>query len=469
MLRIKKLVLKCIGPFDYQQFDFTTQAENPNVHILLGANGTGKSTILHALAGVFDYFENDHKEHLSNKLVKKFHFFAQDEKEMYESFSHTIITQNNKNVDKVVCYGCKNCSNIHQSFDKTQSSNDTINKSGKAYQSIALTKDLTHYKNSILNKDLKNKKFKFAAFGYSGYRFIESENVEISDKDNFNPLKLALEFNKGSAVSEKHFQLSSWIVSRYSKAAIEESLGNKAIADNYRIALTKLIDSINKLTNNEYTIGIETNPWKVGITYCGKNLEFDTLPDGLRSILSWLGDLLMRLDAIPWEDKTISITEQNIFLFLDEVEVHLHPTWQYKILPLLVDLLPNAQIFVSTHSPFIVNSIDNAKVHLLENINCNSKMVKEPILSQTGWSITHVLENIMNAKNRFGVSTTLDLEKFEQLETEIVIGNQANLNEFKDLISKLFDDGEEVHAMIAPKLFRLNKITGIDFFNGKDK
>lgn len=62
-----------------------------------------------------------------------------------------------------------------------------------------------------------------------------------------------------------------------------------------------------------------------------------------RSILSWLGDLLMRLDAIPWEDSTLLPTEQNIFLFLDEIEVHLHPTWQYKILNMLKKLLPNAQ------------------------------------------------------------------------------------------------------------------------------
>ena len=71
----------------------------------------------------------------------------------------------------------------------------------------------------------------------------------------------------------------------------------------------------------------------------------------------------MRLDAIPWENKSIPITEQKIFLFLDEIEVHLHPTWQYKILGIINNLLPNAQIFISTHSPFIINSIDNAKIY----------------------------------------------------------------------------------------------------------
>ncbi len=468
MFNIKNLTLKNIGPYLNQTFDFTVNKANPNIHIFLGSNGTGKTTILHSLASVFDYFENDHKEHTSNKIAKRFHFFKEDNKEMAESYAHSVVTENSLIVDKLINYGCKNCSNIHQNFDKTISQTLGIAKTGKGYKTSPNSKDLLYYKSSISAKDLSNKKFKFAAFAYSGYRFIESEKIEISNNENYNPLHLALEFNKKDKESEKDFQLSSWIVSRYSKAAIEETLGNKEQAVKFRVALNKLIDSINKLTNNEYTIGISTNPWNVGIKHCGKDLEFDVLPDGLRSILSWLGDLLMRLDAIPWENNSIPITEQNIILFLDEIEVHLHPTWQYKILTLLNELLPNAQIFISTHSPFIVNSIDNAKIYLLENNNCIAEMKTEPILSQTGWSISYVLENLMNAKNRFGFETTVDLEKFNQIDLEIVNGNLKNEAIFIELIKKLANDSEEVLSLIAPKIFRLNKITGKNYLNGEN-
>jgi len=229
-----------------------------------------------------------------------------------------------------------------------------------------------------------------------------------------------------------------------------------------------LIECINTLTDNEYTIGIKTNPWHVGITYCGNDLEFDVLPDGLRSILSWIGDLLMRLDAVPWVDDSIPITEQNIILFLDEIEVHLHPNWQYKILPMLKDLLPNSQIFISTHSPFIVNSIDNEKIYLLENHNCVAEMTNEPLLSPTGWSISYVLENIMGAKNQFGLETTINLKRFNALDTEIVNNNFTNELEFIKLYKKLAGDSEEVLSIIAPKLFRLKKVTGKDFLDAEN-
>ncbi|MCK5522118.1 MAG: AAA family ATPase [Thiomargarita sp.] len=91
-------------------------------------------------------------------------------------------------------------------------------------------------------------------------------------------------------------------------------------------------------------------------------LEFEVLPDGLKSIISWLSDLFMRMDRIPWLDDC-RILERRFILFLDEIEIHLHPIWQRKILPVIQKLFPNAQIFVSSHSPFIVASVSDAYVY----------------------------------------------------------------------------------------------------------
>lgn len=466
MIKISQLVVKNIGPYKEQKFDFSIKTGHPDIHIFTGANGTGKTTLLHALASAFDYFENNHKEHLSNNFYKRFHLFEDDnkEKDMAKSYAHVIVQNQKGIVDKIVCYGCKNCHNIHQVFEKTINKNNSVTKNGNAYKPQPNSKEFINYKTAIVSTDISTRKFKFAAFAYSGYRFVKSENIVLDDSQKFNPLNLALEFVKDKNTA---FRLSNWIVSRYSKAAIEETLGNLDSAKKYREALNLFIKSINDLTNNEYTIKIETNPWKVGITYCEKVLEFDVLPDGLRSILSWLGDLLMRLDEIPWEDKSIPITHQNIILFLDEIEVHLHPTWQYKILPLVKELLPNAQIFVSTHSPFIINSIDNAKVYILENKDCYTKLTST-ILSDTGNSYTYVYDHILHAKNMFGYETMKDIERFNQIDAEIVLKNYTNESEFKEVVKRLMTEGEEVMAIISSKLFRLKRVTGKDYLNGEN-
>ncbi|MBK8628340.1 MAG: AAA family ATPase [Saprospiraceae bacterium] len=472
MVSIRKLSMKSIGPFDIEDFEFQKSEDGTDIHIIVGPNGTGKTTILHSLAGAFDYFQPDHAEHVSNNIHKRFvkfnGKFSEDEKDFATSHSHTILVNDSgKIIDKIVNYGCTHCGNIHQNFEKTISQQITKSENGNNYQNQPQNKDLLYYKNAIKSKDLIGKKLKFAAFGYSGYRFIETEEVQIKEKENFNPLHLALEFVKRKDGSEKEFNLSNWIVSTYSKAAIQEVNNNKELASKLRHGINKLIDCINDLTDNEFSIKIETSPWFVNISYCGNNLEFDVLPDGLRSILSWLGDLLMRLDVIPWEDDTLLTTEQNILLFLDEIEVHLHPTWQYKILNMLKKLLPNAQIFITTHSPFIINSIDNAKIYVLELDNCKSKL-KEVLNSETGWSIEYVLEYILNTKNRFGYETTVDLKRFNEIAQEISTKDFNKEDEFKQLIKKLVNDGEEVTSIIAPKLFRLEKVTGKKYLEWKE-
>ena len=54
-------------------------------------------------------------------------------------------------------------------------------------------------------------------------------------------------------------------------------------------------------------------------------------------------------------------------VLIDEIETHLHLELQKKILPLLVQMYPRIQFIVSTHSPFILSSIDNAVIFDLEN------------------------------------------------------------------------------------------------------
>ncbi len=468
MINIKQLIIERVGPFEKEKFDFSIENGHPNIHIFTGSNGTGKTTLLHAIASAFDYFEDDHEEHISNNLYKRFHSFQKDDKGISKSYTHSILVEKkvDKILDKIYSFKCSKCNNLHQHYEKTVKSNDfSVANKENSYQTRPLSKELLAYKSAIGAKDISNKKFKFAAFGYSGYRLISSAKVHMEDDDYSNPLKLALEFVKERDTGA---MVSNWIASRYSKAAIEEIHGNKAVADRYREGLNCLIGCINELTNNEYKFEIKTNPWKVCITYFGKEIEFDVLPDGLRSLLSWLGDLLVRLDEIPWEDASIPVNEQPIILLLDEIEVHLHPKWQYQILPLVQKVFPNAQIFLTTHSPFILNSIDNAKIYKLQTINGISKL-ESIILSNTGHSYNYVYENILETFNRFSISTMKDLKRFNELDAEIIKGDLSNEQEFKEVVKRLFSEGEEVTDIISSKLIRLQRVTDKNYTHGENK
>ena len=79
-----------------------------------------------------------------------------------------------------------------------------------------------------------------------------------------------------------------------------------------------------------------------------------------------VSDLILRMDK-NWllEDKISEYDYQGIVL-IDELETHLHIELQKKIFPFLTKFFPKIQFIVTTHSPYILNSISNAKAYDLE-------------------------------------------------------------------------------------------------------
>ena len=90
--------------------------------------------------------------------------------------------------------------------------------------------------------------------------------------------------------------------------------------------------------------------------------DFNTLADGYSAIINVVTDLIFRME----KHKKKSYDVQGLVL-IDELETHLHIDLQKKVFPFLTRFFPRIQFIVSTHSPFILNSIDNAVIYDLEN------------------------------------------------------------------------------------------------------
>jgi len=78
-------------------------------------------------------------------------------------------------------------------------------------------------------------------------------------------------------------------------------------------------------------------------------VEFHQLAAGNKSIIAMLGDMVIRLLKVNHEAKQLS--DLKGIVLIDEIEAHLHPIWQKKIVRLLTELLPNVQFIATTHSP----------------------------------------------------------------------------------------------------------------------
>lgn len=92
--------------------------------------------------------------------------------------------------------------------------------------------------------------------------------------------------------------------------------------------------------------------------------DFNTLSSGYSAILDIVVDLIMRMEKTS--NRKFEYNMPGIAL-IDEIETHLHLELQKNIMSLLTTIFPNIQFIVTTHSPFILNSLDNVVIYDLEN------------------------------------------------------------------------------------------------------
>lgn len=91
--------------------------------------------------------------------------------------------------------------------------------------------------------------------------------------------------------------------------------------------------------------------------------DFNTLSSGFAAVLDIVLDIIIRMEKQT--NKSFDFNVPGIVL-IDEIETHLHIEMQKTVLELLTTIFPNIQFVVSTHSPFILNSIQDAVIYDLE-------------------------------------------------------------------------------------------------------
>lgn len=106
------------------------------------------------------------------------------------------------------------------------------------------------------------------------------------------------------------------------------------------------------------------------ISQHGKELfDFNTLSSGYQAVLDIVLDIIMRMG-----NQTQRSFDFNVpgIVLIDEIETHLHLELQKNIMPLLTSIFPNIQFVITSHSPFILGSIEDVVIYDLEN----EKLVK---------------------------------------------------------------------------------------------
>lgn len=140
-----------------------------------------------------------------------------------------------------------------------------------------------------------------------------------------------------------------------------------AAPDERRSVLPIVRGAVESLFQRAKNLRIERSPQRMLIDVEGVTLDVAQLSDGEKGLLAMTGDLARRMVlAAQHAERPL---EHPAVVLIDEIELHLHPGLQRTILPKLRKVFPKVQFIVSTHSPQVLSSVHAENVRLLRDFS----------------------------------------------------------------------------------------------------
>ncbi len=199
----------------------------------------------------------------------------------------------------------------------------------------------------------------------------------------------------------------------------------------------------------EFTnLTVRRQPLRMEVEKQGKKLIVNQLSDGEKCLMAMVGDLARRM-AIANPTRPDPLQGQGIVM-IDEVDLHLHPQWQRMVIPKLLDVFPNCQFLISTHSPHVINHAQAEHVFHLQMRN--HALVCEHPAEAYGKSIDRTLEDLMETTTR----PDKVQERLQELFQLIDRRDLAGASELQDTLrSDIGEDPDLVKAGVLIKRMAL--------------
>ena len=210
-------------------------------------------------------------------------------------------------------------------------------------------------------------------------------------------------------------------------------------------------ETIERFLPDFSNLSVRRNPLRMEVTKKNKIVTVNQLSDGEKCLIAMLGDLARRM-AIANPQNPDPLTGTGVII-IDEIDLHLHPQWQRFVVPKLLEVFPNCQFFISTHSPNIITHVQPESLHFMEQTEMGIKF--HPVQESYGKNVDRILEDLM------GLETTRPQEIAEALKDiyEQISQNQleAAKKKINDLRAKIQNDPELIKAEV---IIRRKEIIG---------
>ena len=137
------------------------------------------------------------------------------------------------------------------------------------------------------------------------------------------------------------------------------------------------------------------------------------LSQGTQSTIQWLAHFLFNF--AEYYNFPADFHEKPGILIVDEIDAHLHPSWQRRIIPTLIRHFPKLQIFCSTHSPLMLAGLKEGQVQLLRLDNEHGISVSTNEEDIVGWTADEILRNFLEVSDPTDYDTARNIKNLQKL------------------------------------------------------
>ena len=421
-MKVKRLTMRSFRGIDDLTLDF-----DPNITVLIGNNGAGKSSILDALVISFTQFV-DKLSNVGMEISQRFQY-----SDIINSFTQSTLQMS------VDCLGEQTWIATRDRF--TDECAFSTGKGSVPPEEVA----------SSFLRDLSNNHM--ASLPLIVYYPVTRGVTSVLLESSLDFLEEQVRLTQTLAYDDSLLAGRSSFRGFFQRFKTREDLENEvrlekdsSYRDNHLKAVREAIHSFSPGFSN---LRVRRSPLRMTVQKQGQELIVNQLSDGEKCLLAMVGDLARRL-AIANPGLPNPLQGEGVVL-IDEIELHLHPKWQRNIVPALTRTFPNCQFIVTTHSPQVLGEV-KGKVYRLKS---TSDGIIAESLQTYGRDSAEILEDEMEADSR-SVEIKEQLRKlFRLIEDGDLEAARALKKEMAEKIGN--DESEFVKAEI---LIRRHEVIG---------
>ncbi len=362
-MKLKEIELENVKCFQNYRLEMVRPGtdEPLNVCVLIGPNGCGKSTIMEAIIYTLTTLDQEYGGHvfgakaikygekwLSSELTFR---LSDDDKDMLDTSENKFsvvsakLELEEKQGDEIQDYLMFPESVLH-AYEPMKDEEEKELKTQKVKE---------EYK-KVLGQWISNKKVGPVLY-FDAFRYLPSSNPQGINMDIVPDVRkdsLRSNVNEDNTISNKYFNVKQWLLNLdYLK--LKEGDYYQRVYEHVTKAVDMLFSPLkfSKIEANGNIIFVDENS--------KEEIDISMLSDGFKSLFSIIGAMIMRLSLLGEKDGMPFYMNEAVVL-IDEIDCHIHPRWQRNIIPALKLLFPNCQYIVSTHSPYILESVQEYEI-----------------------------------------------------------------------------------------------------------